>query len=188
MLGAAGTGANSTFAGKILARGAITVGAGTNVSGRVLTYAAITLNGIVIIGTPRGTLSITVPAVTADLGAHPYSAAGQSFSGHLGVVQVSDTRGSTAGWVVSVVATDFVLLPGAVIPASAISYAVGTITTLGIVTYATDDPAHLTTAAPVVTTTANGVNSATWNPLITVSVPGGAFSGVYTSTITHSVL
>lgn len=188
--GAAGTGANSTFAGTILAYGAITVGAGTNVSGRVLSYAAITLNGIVIIGTPPGTLSITVPTDSADLGARPYSDAGQTVSGQLGVVGVSDTRGSTAnGWVVSVVATDFVLLPGAVIPAGAVSYAVGTITTtVGTASYATHDLAHLTTAAAVVAATANGVNAATWNPMITVSVPGGAFRGVYTSTITHSVL
>jgi hypothetical protein len=40
----------------------------------------------------------------------------------------------------------------------------------------------------VTASTTSGLNAATWNPMITVSVPGGAFRGVYTSTITHSVL
>jgi len=38
--------------------------------------------------------------------------------------------------------------------------------------------------------TASGVsgnNTATWNPTISVDVPGTALSGTYTSTITHNV-
>jgi hypothetical protein len=37
--------------------------------------------------------------------------------------------------------------------------------------------------------TATGItddNSATWNPTITVTVPGGVATGVYAATITHS--
>ncbi len=43
VLGAAGTGANSTFAGTILAQGAITLGADSELIGRALSRAAVTL-------------------------------------------------------------------------------------------------------------------------------------------------
>jgi hypothetical protein len=36
-------------------------------------------------------------------------------------------------------------------------------------------------------TTASGVNSASWNPALSVLVPAGAVAGTYTATITHSV-
>ena len=43
-------------------------------------------------------------------------------------------------------------------------------------------------AQSVVTATdVHGDNSATWNPLIQVSVPSGAVAGAYSATITHSV-
>lgn len=42
--GAAGTGANSTFAGNILAAGGITLGAGTQLTGRALSYDTVTLS------------------------------------------------------------------------------------------------------------------------------------------------
>ncbi|MCW2779723.1 MAG: Ice-binding protein [Marmoricola sp.] len=45
VLGAAGTGAPSTFAGTILANGAITLGAGTQLDGRALSYGLVTLAG-----------------------------------------------------------------------------------------------------------------------------------------------
>jgi hypothetical protein len=40
----------------------------------------------------------------------------------------------------------------------------------------------------VTATGITGNNSATWNPTITVTVPGGMATGVYAATITHSVL
>jgi hypothetical protein len=33
-----------------------------------------------------------------------------------------------------------------------------------------------------------GDNSATWNPVIVVAIPDSAIAGVYSATITHSVL
>jgi hypothetical protein len=43
--------------------------------------------------------------------------------------------------------------------------------------------------APAVTATGiTGDNSATWNPTINVAVPGGMAAGVYSATITHSVV
>ena len=42
-VGAAGTGANSTFVGSVLANGAVTAGAGSHITGRVLSRGLITL-------------------------------------------------------------------------------------------------------------------------------------------------
>ncbi|MDQ2876067.1 MAG: hypothetical protein M3Y33_15280 [Actinomycetota bacterium] len=44
-----------------------------------------------------------------------------------------------------------------------------------------------TPQAVVSATNVSGITTATWNPLIKVSVPGGAIAGQYTATITHSV-
>ena len=48
---------------------------------------------------------------------------------------------------------------------------------------------NLTTAPQAVVTAANvtGNTTASWNPLINVSVPATAVGGLYTATITHSV-
>ncbi|MDX6234730.1 MAG: hypothetical protein QOH68_3848, partial [Nocardioidaceae bacterium] len=48
--GAAGTGAASTLAGSILARGAITIGAGTSVQGQVLSLGTVTLESNALTG------------------------------------------------------------------------------------------------------------------------------------------
>ena len=47
----------------------------------------------------------------------------------------------------------------------------------------------LTGSVPAVTATGiTGDNSATWTPVISVAVPGGMAAGVYSGTITHSVV
>ncbi len=73
--GAAGTGANATLSGSILAVGAITLGAGTLLIGRGLSRAAVTLDGstirftaalpptITITGGPTFTTKITTPTI-----------------------------------------------------------------------------------------------------------------------------
>ena len=63
VLGAAGTGANSTFSGTILADGAITLGASTELTGRALSYGVVTLAG----NTIRFTTAVP-PSVTIDGG------------------------------------------------------------------------------------------------------------------------
>jgi hypothetical protein len=70
-----------------------------------------------------------------------------------------------------------------------VSYAAGSITKVGTATYTADDPSDLTGVAPSVTATGiTGDNSATWDPTITVTVPGGMAAAVYSATITHSVV
>jgi len=77
---------------------------------------------------------------------------------------------------------------GPAIAASAISYTAGAITKVGTATYTTDDPVGLAGVVPVVIASGlTGDNSATWDPTITIAVPGGTAAGTYTALITHSV-
>ncbi len=193
--GAAGIGALASFAGTIMARGAITVGNGADLTGRALSSAAVTLSTN-IITTPDatgGNLAITVPAGPVELGTLAHVLSERTISAPLGTMEVDDTRvGSAAtGWVVSVSATDFTSPSAPPIDASSVSYSAGLVVQIrGAVTdlYTDHSPDDLTTAVPAVTASGvNGDNAATWNPTIVVTVPAGAVAGVYTSSITHSV-
>lgn len=147
------------------------------------TTATITVTG--------GALIITVPPDAGSLGTRANSVAGGTISGPLGQVQVNDARSAAAGsgWVVSVISTAFTPPAGPAIPASAVSYTAGTIAKVGTATYTANDPTNLTAVGSAVTASGiTGDNSATWNPTITVAVPGGAAANTYSATITHSVL
>lgn len=147
------------------------------------TGATITITG--------GALGITVPVDAGNLGSRPNTVAGGVISGPLGQVQVSDGRSAAAGsgWVVSAISTAFTPPAGPAIAASAVGYTAGAIAKVGTATYAANDPTNLTGVAPVVTATGiTGDNSATWSPTIHVTVPGGMAAGVYSATITHSVV
>jgi hypothetical protein len=147
------------------------------------TTATITVTG--------GALAITVPTDAGNLGTRANTVGGGTISGSLGQVQVSDARSAAAGsgWVASVISTAFTPPAGPAIAASAVSYAAGTIDKVGTAVYIANDPAHLTGVVPAVTASAiTGDNSATWNPTISVAVIGGMAAGVYSATITHSVL
>jgi hypothetical protein len=138
-----------------------------------------------------GSLSITAPPAAGNLGTRANTVAGGTISGSLGVVQVNDARSAAAGsgWIASVISTAFTPSSGPTIPASAVSYTVGTITQTGTATFTANNPGDLTGASPAVTATGiTGDNSATWNPTINVAVPGGVIAGIYSATITHSVV
>lgn len=138
-----------------------------------------------------GVLSITVPTDAGNLGTRADSVGGGTISGALGTVQVSDARSAAAGsgWVASVISTAFTPAAGPAIAASAVAYSAGPITKVGTATYTANDPSNLTGVVSVVTATGiTGDNSATWNPTITVTVAGGMAAGVYSATITHSVV
>ena len=100
--GAAGTGASSSFAGTILAAGAITIGSGGSIAGRALSFGAVTLAANSI-STPPGapTASITSPTT-----GHTY-----------GVGQVVPTHftcaDSTGPGIATCVDTDGLASPGA---------------------------------------------------------------------------
>jgi len=161
-------------------------------AGMVLPASADTTGGSsATVTVTGGVLSITVPADAGSLGSLANTVDGGTVSAPLGVVRVSDARSAAAGagWVASVISTAFTPAAGPTIAASLVSYTAGTITKTGTATYTANDPGDLTGVSPAVTATGiTGDNSATWNPTITVTVPGGTIAGVYTATITHSVL
>jgi hypothetical protein len=146
------------------------------------TTASFTLTG--------GTLSITVPTGTVTLSSTPETVASQVVSGSLGQVQVNDARSPAAGsgWVATVISAAFTPSTGTAIAASAISYSAGPITKVGTATYTANNPVDLTATVAVVTASGiTGDNSATWNPTISIAVPGGMAAGTYGALITHSV-
>jgi hypothetical protein len=146
------------------------------------TSATITITG--------GALSISVPTTAGNLGTRANTVAGGTISGSLGVVQVDDARSPAAGsgWVATVIAAAFTPPAGPAIAASAVSYSAGPITKVGTATYTANNPTDLTAVSAAVTAAGiTGDNSATWNPTITVLVPGGMAAGVYSAVITHSV-
>jgi uncharacterized repeat protein (TIGR01451 family) len=136
-----------------------------------------------------GVLSISAPA-TADLGA---AAPGGTASAGLGIVRVTDDRAGLAGWTATVSATDFITGGGTAaetIPVHDVLYLInGFASTTGSATFTRTPMTGLSTSAQAVVTATNvhGDNSATWNPVIRVSVPSGAVAGTYSATITHSV-
>lgn len=138
-----------------------------------------------------GTLQITVSPTPVDLGSHPSTAGEATISGDLGTVVVTDRRGAPAGarWVASVVSTAFTATTGPAIPPTRISYTAGPITTTGTARVWANNPTNLRHAAAAVTAdNITGTNTATWTPTIHINAPAGLTAGVYTATITHSVM
>lgn len=167
----------------LVASGVLTLGFAIPASADGPTSAQVTLQG--------GFLEITVPAAAGNLGTRTNTVTGGTISGPLGQVQVNDARSAVAGsgWVVSVISTAFTPFAGPTIAASAVSYTAGPITKVGTATYTANNPTNLTGVVPAVTATGiTGDNSATWTPTINVAVPGAMAAGVYTATITHSVV
>jgi len=141
-----------------------------------------------------GPLTITVPSGAALPSASP----GGTTSAQLGTVTVNDLRGmATASWTATVTATTFVTggaTPPETIPLTQITYWSGPgTTTTGTGTFTPGQAnraaaVNLTVPRTVFTLTAgSSVNSAAWNPTLSVSVPAAAVAGTYTATITHSV-
>jgi hypothetical protein len=138
--------------------------------------------------TPQGVVSITVPASVVL----PSVAPGNTTSGQLGTVTVSDDRG-VGSWTATVSATVFTSGTHT-IALTQVSYWSGPATaTSGTGTFTPGQP---TAANAVVLTTSrtafslsagSAVNSASWNPTLVVVVPLATVGGDYTATITHSV-
>jgi large repetitive protein len=138
----------------------------------------------------RGALSMTAPGA-ADLGA---ADPGDVVSGSLGAVQVTDDRAiAGADWAATVSTTDFTntgVAPAQTISAANASYRISSpITTTGTATFASVPFTALAGIAQgiVSVTNADGDNSATWDPVLQISVPTSAVGGSYSAVITHSV-
>lgn len=136
-----------------------------------------------------GTLDITVPSGPVDLGSVTASGADQTISGSLGNVTVTDSRGGTTGWTATANAVDFTGPQTISVSApDSSSYVAGTAAVTGTATVTEYDLNALYPPAPVqMATGVSGINTATWNPTISVTVPANSLAGTYSSTITHSV-
>ncbi|KJE23874.1 hypothetical protein FF36_01807 [Frankia torreyi] len=159
--------------------------------GSALPANAATADTVVTLTLTGGAVNITAPAtatLTGAIGTTPVS-------GPLGLVTVTDTEGTEApSWVASVSTTNFNAPVGsgiAPIPVANIHYSPGTVTRVNNTGTAND--ANFTgefVAVPTVTATGGpGINSASWNPTLTVDIPPTAVAGTnYTATITHSTV
>ena len=134
-----------------------------------------------------GGLSISAPTGSVSLGSQPVSNGSSTITGSLGVVTVSDQRGGATSWTASVISTAFTPTAGPADPASNASYGAGAITASATVVATAVSAANLTGVSTVVTGASTGVSSASWNPTISVVIPGNFAPGVYGATITHSV-
>ncbi|WP_405881681.1 WxL domain-containing protein [Streptomyces sp. NBC_01384] len=137
-----------------------------------------------------GTLDISVPAGPVNLGTVAVSGSAQTVSSPLGNVTVTDDRGAITGWHVTAGATDFTGPQNiSVSAAGSSSYDTPSVSTSGTVNVASTNLTQLYPPSTVETATGvSGINSATWNPTISLTIPANALAGTYSSTVTHSVL
>jgi hypothetical protein len=175
---------NPDTGGQVLANTAVSAAAGSTCPSGSTSPGCTTTVTVV-----SGILSITAPA-SASLGsADP----GGTISASLGAVQVTDGRGFGASWTATVSTSAFTTgrgTPPEIIPATDATYGISALSqTTGPATFAFVPLTNLSTApqAVVTATGVTGNTTATWNPLINVSVPATAVGGTYTATITHSV-
>ncbi len=149
--------------------------------------------------TASGTLQISAPTGTVNLSSTATAAPGGTITGSLGTVTVTDLRSlAAAGWTASVASSNFTTggaTAAETIPAADLAYdPTATLATLfGTYTSLVGTPVAAMPASPATTVVvtaagANGDNQASWNPVITVTVPASAVAGTYSGTITHSVL
>lgn len=144
--------------------------------------------------TVAGSLTISVPASTVDLG--DVAAGSLTFAPNLGTVTVTDTRNLlAAAWTATASGTHFDLQGATATPATdpnqrvadiAIAYGTGTITVTGDGT-ATPTLGSLAVDSTVVFAGV-GNNTATWNPTLTMTLLATQMVGTYKGTVTHSVL
>lgn len=165
-----------------------------------LAIAALTVTGLIVgpaspasaatnttFSLTSGALSVTVGG-TAALTNAPTSVAAQTISGNLGTVTVDDARGGTAGWTASAISSAFT---GTGLSLStAVNYTGGVVTKTGTSTVADGTQKALGPIIATAVVTATGVsgnNTATWNPLLAVTMPAGALAGNYFGTVTTSI-
>jgi len=146
-----------------------------------------------------GSLTVSEPG-SANLGSTTLGVNGATVSGHLGSTTVTDTRGSLAGWTVTISATN--LSDGATptphtIAASAMKVYVATgdgpTVTSGVAvpvtSYTTSGTALTlsTVGQALMTATATGSNVVTYNPTVTITVGTTAIAGTYSGSVTQTV-
>jgi hypothetical protein len=189
----------STFASVTLVGAvALTMFAAVPANAAVIPDITDGANSVTVIVIP-GAFSITSAAagMAGDGLGVPTTADGVDVSGMKSVVNVLDARAGSAGWVASVKASAFSLvgaelgaepdesMAGAVVtytPANLIPVGNSDATAVGVLTL-TDELQDIVTAPNT-----SGFNTAVWDGDLSVAIPSSALAGVYTATITHSIL
>lgn len=109
-----------------------------------------------------------------------------SVRGSLGDVSVTDSRGTRAGWEVTVISSQFTSDSGTT--SENVSYNTGEVTTSGTVsTKSTGDTDVVAPATVLFGVNVSGNNTATWDPTLTVTLPADSLAGTYQATVTTSV-
>jgi len=195
VVGAAVTVAASGYlSGNFLSSAAITVGAGSSLNGRFLAMQAVTVGASVsFLGFPieacapaAGGLSISVPESVATRNL----TAGDTVVIEMGSVVVTDERGisADAAWDVSTVSEGVRNSSGNTLGGEEFSYSLRDLSQTGGLTLVTHTPALMPALTEILSATSgSGNNSATWTPVITVTIPFNQSGGTYSGSITHSV-
>lgn len=138
-----------------------------------------------------GALEFTTPT-TADLGT-AFTTGTLTITGPLGAVSVTDERGGVQEWIVSAASTSFI--GSQTSESTAVSYAGGVVTETGTITVANGVATALTvtdgvpdSASVVAPSFLSGNNTASWNPLLSVTMPANALADAYAGTVTTSIL
>ena len=107
----------------------------------------------------------------------------------LGVTEITDTRAASTGWNLTASTTKFThsLTAGMEIPATAAKFYVQAdpVKVLGTVTYTSTKSAG---SGQLVKADASGISTTTVIPVLQVDVPTAASTGLYTGTVTQSVV
>jgi hypothetical protein len=108
----------------------------------------------------------------------------------MGMATVTDTRGigPNAAWTVTAICSELSDGKDNLFGGQNFSYQVKDLTVTGGLVITTQRLASMATLATILSATSGeGINSATWIPVITVSVPIEQIAGTYSGFITHSV-
>lgn len=134
-----------------------------------------------------GSLMITAPS-SVDLGSGPPSS---PIVGSLGTVTVTDARrANPSDWTATVSSTGFTSSTSATVPASAVTYTPGATTATSGNGVFTPGPTAALSATPVIVYShafGTGINTCSWNPSLSVAVPGTAPTVIYGGTVIHQV-
>ena len=137
-----------------------------------------------------GSLAIVTTAAAAGVNSQIVGT-GRTFTAPLGLTTVTDTRAASTGWSMSASTTAFTLTGGtATIPATAARFSLlaAPTNTVGSNTYSGTATADAPSTGALTTATATGINTATTTPVLHVAVPNSAAVGLYTGTVTQSVV
>jgi len=152
--------------------------------------ATTTLNAVI----NPGSLTVTNSSV-ASISAVTLEGVSQSSAGSLGPIIVTDNRGTGAGWSVTMTVSDFsCCTPIRTITSTNLTVAPGSLSvvsgkTAGVSAGETHTVSSATDPVTLMTAIADsGLGSYRVTPTINLSIPGDAYAGTYTATVTVTII